>query len=90
MNHVGKILDLGWSVLFLSQYSLDFALSDFYLFRSLQNSLNDTNTSQEDQMKMFVENLLSSKASEFYLRGRNKLTDKWQEVIQNNGEYTID
>ena len=29
-------------------------------------------------------------AAEFKLRGLNKLQDKWQEMIQNNGEYTID
>ena len=46
--------------------------------------------SQKDQIKTFVENFFSSKAAEFYLRGTNKLPDKWQEVIQNNGEYIID
>ena len=45
--------------------------------------------SQEDQVKMAVENFFSSKPTEFYLRGINKLLDKWQEAIQNNGEYTI-
>ena len=37
---------------------------------------------------MFVENL-SSKAAKFYLR-INKRPDKWQEVIQNDDEYTLD
>ena len=32
---------------------------------------------------MLVENL-SSKIAEFYLRGINKIPDKWQEVIQND------
>ena len=39
---------------------------------------------------MFAKNLLSTKASEFYLKAINKLPDKWQEVIQNNVKYTID
>ena len=39
---------------------------------------------------MFVENFLRLKPAEFYLRRINMLLDKWQEVIQNNGEYTID
>ena len=34
----------------------------------------------------FVENLLRVKPAEFYLKGINKLPDKWQEVIQDNGE----
>ena len=37
-----------------------------------------------------VENLLSTKPAEFYLRGINTLLYKLQEVIQNNGEYNID
>ena len=41
-------------------------------------------------MKTFVENFLGSKLTEFYLKGINKLLDKWQEVIQNNDKYTID
>ena len=43
----------------------------------------------QDQVKTFVVNFLNSKLAEFYLRRINKLPDKWQDVIQNNGEYTI-
>ena len=39
---------------------------------------------------MFAENLWNSKLDELYLKGINKHTDKWQDVIQNNGEYKID
>ena len=39
-------------------------------------------------MKIFVENLIS-KRSEFYSR-EIKLSDKWKEVMENNGESTID
>ena len=41
-------------------------------------------------MKMFVENLLSWNPAKLYLKGINKQPDKWQVVIQNNGEYTGD
>ena len=41
-------------------------------------------------MKTFLENILSPKQIEFYVRGINKLPEKWQEVIQNNSEYTSD
>ena len=39
---------------------------------------------------MFVENFLSSKRNEFYLRGINKLADQWQEMIENKDRYTVD
>ena len=40
--------------------------------------------------KTFVENFLRLKPVEFYLRGIYKQLDKFQEIIQNNDEYTID
>ena len=59
-----KVLEFGLSVL---PYSPDLALSDFHLFfNSLQNALNDKKFSQEN-----VENFLSWKPVEFYLRGIN-------------------
>ena len=48
-----------------------------------------TNCLKKDQVKTFVENFLSSKSVIIYLK-EIKQPDKWQEVIQNNGEYTID
>ena len=36
-----------------------------------------------------MKKFLSSKPAEFYLRGINKLADKGQVLVENNGEYTI-
>ena len=38
----------------------------------------------------FADNFLSSKPAEFYLKGINKLHNKWQGVIKNNGKYTVE
>ena len=84
-----KILDFNWSVLLHPAYLPNTEPSNFHLFLSQQNALNDKKISQKDQVKMFVENL-GLKSSEFYLIGINKLNDKWQEVTQINGKYTID
>ena len=35
-----------------------------------------------------MENVLCSKTAEFFLRGINKLAEKWQEIIENKGKYT--
>ena len=85
-----KILDLSCSILPHPPYFPDLAPSDFYLFPSLQNALNEKKFSQVDQMKTFMENLLRLKPTVFYLRGINKQSEELQEVTQNHGEYTID
>ena len=35
-----------------------------------------------------MENFLSLKQAEFYVSGIDKLVFKWQEAIQNDGQYT--
>ena len=56
-----KILDSSWSVLPHPPYSPDLAPSDFHLFSSQQNVLNNKKLFAEDQMKTFEEYFLSSK-----------------------------
>ena len=53
-----KIFDLGWSVQLRQPYSPDLASSDFDLFPSQQNALNDKKV-QENQVETFQENLSS-------------------------------
>ena len=57
----------------------------FPFFRSF--AVNQKTISQ-DLVKILVENFL--KPGEFYLIEINKLPDKWQEVMENNSEYTND
>ena len=70
-----KILNLGYSALPHPPYSLDLGISDYYLFHSQHNALNNKKFSQE-QVKIFVENFLCSKPVEFYLRQIKKLPEK--------------
>ena len=46
-----KFLQLRWDVLPPPQYSPDFALSDYYLFRTRQNSLNGINVDSIEGIK---------------------------------------
>ena len=67
-NSTWEVLDLGWPVLPHPLHSSDLSPSDFYLFTSIQNALNEKKKlSPEDQVKTFVKNLLSSKPVEFTL-----------------------
>ena len=69
-----KILDLSWSVLLHPPYLPDFLPSDFHVFCSLQNAMNDQKFFQENQVRMFVGKLLELE---------NQLNFTWEEKTSN-------
>ena len=87
INHVWKNIGFALVYFTLHQTSHKVISSFFNLYKMLWMIKT---FSQEDQVKTFVENFLSLKSTEFYMRAINKLTDEWHEVIQNNGEGAID
>ena len=60
----------------------------YYSFRSLQNSLNNTNFNDE-AMKSHLVQFLDDKDQKFYEHGMMKLPERWQKVIEQNGKYII-
>jgi len=84
-----KLLQRDWDVLPHPPYSPDLAPSDFHLFCSLQNCLNDKTFASEDLIKQHLE-FLAEKDGKFYECGIMKLPGKWQKVIEQNGQYIID
>ena len=73
-----------WSVLPYLPYSRDLASSYYYLF----HAVNDKNFLMKIRGKSLKK--ISPKPAEFHSIRINKLSEKWQqEVIQNNGNYTI-
>ena len=46
-----NLLRLGWEVMLHPPYSSDLAPSDYYLFRSLQNSLNGKTSNADEAVK---------------------------------------
>ena len=82
-----KIQELGWDRLDHPPYSPDLAPSDFHLFRSLQHCLKDKCFDSIDEMQESLEEFFDSKDAEFHHRGIMKLPEKWQKVIDVDGEY---
>ena len=82
-----KLAQLGWDRLDHPPYSPDLAPSDFHLFRSLQHYLKGTLFANINEARQALNSFFSSKEPEFYERGINKLPQKWQEVIDVDGEY---
>lgn len=85
-----KLVQLGWDVLPHPPYSPDLAPSDYHLFRSLQNSLNGKSFADQTAVKTYLDQFFASKSQTFYESGIMKLVERWQEVINKNGEYIMD
>jgi len=84
------ILALSWELLPHAAYSPDMVLSDYYLFRSLQHHLADTHFVRFGEIRKCFDDFIASKPVYFYRQGIRKLPEKWQEVIDANGEYFAD
>jgi [histone H3]-lysine36 N-dimethyltransferase SETMAR len=84
---VAKIRQLDWEVLPHPAYSPDIAPSDYHLFRSLQNFLNGQQFSEEADVKNALHDFFESKSPSFYESGILNLPLRWQQVIDNDGNY---
>ena len=82
-----KLLQLGWEVLIHPPYSPDIAPSDFHLFRSLQNSLNGKSFNSLEDCRRHLDQFFAQKDKKFWEDGIMKLPEKWQKVVEQNGEY---
>ena len=71
-------------------YIPDLTPSDYHLFRSLQNDLNEKTFDSNEAVKNESIQLFASKNQTFYESGIMKLTERWQKVIEHNGHYIID
>ena len=85
-----KLLRIGWKVMLHPPYSPDLAPSDYYLFRSLQNSLNGKTFNDDEAVKSHLVQFFADKNQKFYERGIMKLPKRWQKVIEQNAKYIID
>ena len=71
-------------------YNSDLAPSDYYLFRSLQDSLNGKTFNDDEALKSHLVQFFADKDQKFYERGIMKLPERWKKVIEQNGKYIID
>lgn len=71
-----KLLQLNWEVLVHPPYSPDIAPSDYHLFRSLSNTLQGENFTDEDEIKKWLENFFASKPAHFYKDGIHSLPER--------------
>ena len=65
--------------------SPDLAPSNYYSFRSLQNSLNGKTFNDDEALKSHLVQLFADADQKFYERGIIKLPERCQKVIEQNG-----
>ena len=76
-----------WEVLPHPPYSLDLAPSDYHLFRSMQNALTRMRFTSEQSIKKCLDSFLASKPTQFFWDGIHKLPERWEKVIDFDGQY---
>ena len=81
---------LGWDVLPHPPYSPDLAPSDFHLFQSLSNCLRGASFNNDVELRTWLDDFFMSRPNNFYARGFEKMVERWQEVINKEGDYIID
>jgi [histone H3]-lysine36 N-dimethyltransferase SETMAR len=80
----------GWEVLPHPPYSPDIAPSDYHLFRPLQTFLNNKTFNDIIGIRSEIDKFIDITPQLFYEEGIKKLANKWQDVIDNDGDYIID
>ncbi|UYV77321.1 hypothetical protein LAZ67_15000497 [Cordylochernes scorpioides] len=61
-----------------------------HLFRSMSNHMIGTTFDDEEDLKPWLNNFFDTRPDDFWRNGINKLVERWEEVVNNNGEYIID
>lgn len=84
------IQELGWEVLPHPPYSPDLAPSDYHLFRALSNNLSGKSFDDEQELRDWLTKWFDSRDEGFFRRGIQKLVNRWEQVIMNDGNYIID
>lgn len=82
-----KLLQLDWEVLTHPPYSPDITPSDYHLFRSLQNFIDEKKLNSLEDCERHLEQFLSEKDKKFWEDGIMKLPERWQEIVKLNGKY---
>ena len=84
---VNKLIEINLPALPHSPYSPDVAPSDYYLFSSLKSSFQGKTFNSELEVANAISLWIQSKSPDFFAKGISLLPERWQKVIDFNGDY---
>jgi len=76
-----------WEQMDHPPYSPDLAPSDFHLFLHTKKFLGGKRFDDDDDLKDAVQKWLTSQAAAFYEKGIQKLVPRYDNCLNNGGEY---
>jgi [histone H3]-lysine36 N-dimethyltransferase SETMAR len=82
-----KVKELGWDVVPHPPYSPDLAPTDYHLFRSLSAHLEGKKFDDEEDLRNELQSFFDQKPQEFYKHGIFTLRERYQKVVDSNGDY---
>ena len=82
-----KLQDMGWIALAHPPYSPDISPCDYHVFLSLEDFCEGRLFNTRDDVKRAIEEWISTRRPGFWKDGVYKLEDRWQKVVQSNGDY---
>ena len=85
-----KLRKLDWDVLPHPSYPSDIALSDYYLFRSLEHRFRGENFESEEDLKTGLLQFFDQKDQKILKNGILNLIERWKDVVGTNGKYVAD
>ena len=92
--HVSQVVkaafkELEWEVLQHPPYSPKLAPMDYYLFHSLSNHMRGITFDNEEDFNNWLNKFFYTRPGDFWQNGIDKLVERWEEVVNSNGEYII-
>lgn len=82
-----KLREFEWEVLCHPPNSTDIAPSDFHIYRPLQTSLYEKKFTSVDECKSYISRFFEEKNRQFWKDGILALPERWETVLDKNGEY---
>ena len=82
-----NLSEFNWKILPHPPYSPDITPSDYHLFKALQHFLISKKFENIDILKNSLKNYLKKKQENFYRDEIMALPEKWEKVVQREGDY---